>query len=44
MGVGGRLVSLALNAERAAGRKIEVVCPFVSGYLQRHPEYNDLVG
>ena len=42
-GVGGRLVSQALDAERAAGRKIEVVCPFVAAYLRRHPEYADLV-
>ncbi len=42
-GVGGRLVSQALDAERAAGRKIVASCPFVSAYLRRHPEYADLV-
>jgi uncharacterized protein len=42
-GVGGGLVAQVLEAERAAGRKVEVVCPFVTTYLRRHPEYADLV-
>jgi hypothetical protein len=23
--------------------KVDVVCPFVAGYLETHPEYSDLV-
>jgi uncharacterized protein len=43
MGVGSRLVSQALDAERAAGRRIVASCPFVGAYLRRHPEYADLL-
>jgi predicted GNAT family acetyltransferase len=42
-GVGSGLVSQALDAERAAGRKIVASCPFVGAYLRRHPEYADLL-
>jgi predicted GNAT family acetyltransferase len=42
-GVGSALVRGALDAERAAGRSIVPVCSFVQGYVDRHPEYADLV-
>ncbi|WP_420111223.1 GNAT family N-acetyltransferase [Pseudactinotalea sp.] len=42
-GVGSTLISGALDAERAAGRSIVPVCPFVVAYVKRHPEYADLV-
>lgn len=42
-GFGGRLVSGALDAARAAGLSIVPSCPFVRSYLERHPEYGDLV-
>lgn len=42
-GVGSTLVRSALDAERAAGRSIVPVCPFVVAYVERHPEYADLV-
>ncbi len=42
-GLASRLASAAL--EDARGRNTPVVpsCPFVIGYLDRHPEYNDLL-
>jgi len=42
-GYGGQLVEGALDDLRRRGLKIVPICPFVRGYLQRHPEYGDLV-
>lgn len=42
-GIASTLVRAALDAERAAGRRIVPVCPFVVSYVDRHPEYADLV-
>ncbi|MEZ0073433.1 GNAT family N-acetyltransferase [Planotetraspora sp. GP83] len=42
-GLGGKLVSTALDGSRAAGLEVTPLCPFVAGYIQRHPEYRDLV-
>jgi uncharacterized protein len=43
-GIGSALVKALLGAEREAGRKIVPLCPFVDGYIRRHPdEYGDLV-
>jgi predicted GNAT family acetyltransferase len=43
-GVGSRLVRGALDDIRARGLRLVPLCPFVSAYLRRHPEYADLVG
>jgi predicted GNAT family acetyltransferase len=42
-GIGGRLVAGALDDIRSRGLAIVPLCPFVSAYLGRHPEYADLV-
>jgi uncharacterized protein len=42
-GVGGALARAAFEAARAAGDRVEVVCPFVAGWLERHPEYRDVL-
>lgn len=43
-GVGSALVRFALDDVRAAGeRHVLPLCPFVKGWLQRHPEYADLI-
>ena len=42
-GVGGALVKGALDDVRARGLKMRPFCPFVSAYIKRHPEYQDLV-
>ena len=42
-GIGSRLVRGALEAARAEGRRVASRCSFVSAYLGRHPEFNDLV-
>lgn len=42
-GLGSRLVAGALDDLRARGLSVVPVCPFVTSYLRRHPEYADLV-
>lgn len=42
-GLAGRLVAGALDDARARGLTVRPVCPYVAGYLERHPEYGDLV-
>jgi hypothetical protein len=41
--VGSRLVEAALADVRARGLRVVPQCPFVAGYIRRHPEYADLV-
>jgi uncharacterized protein len=41
-GVGGTLARAALDDARARGLKVRAGCPFVAGWLVRHPEYKDL--
>jgi len=38
-GVGRKLVMAGLDYARTNGLKIKSLCSFVSGYLQRYPEY-----
>jgi predicted GNAT family acetyltransferase len=42
-GIASRLVHGALEASRAAHLKVVPRCSFVSAYLARHPEFNDLI-
>lgn len=42
-GVGGRLVRGALDDLRDRGALVMAQCPFVHAWLERHPEYGDLV-
>jgi predicted GNAT family acetyltransferase len=42
-GLGGRLIAGALDDLRARELIIIPVCPFVRSYLERHPEYADLL-
>jgi predicted GNAT family acetyltransferase len=43
MGVGGRLAAGALDDVRARGLVVIPRCPFIAGYIERHPAYRDLV-
>ena len=44
MGVGSALARAALDDVRAAGdRKVLPLCPFIKGWIGKHPEYADLV-
>jgi uncharacterized protein len=42
-GVGSRLVAGALDDIRARGLQVTPRCRFAAGYIERHPEYADLV-
>lgn len=42
-GIGSTLVKAALEDARARRVKVMPTCPFVAGYLRRHPEFHDLV-
>ena len=42
-GIGSKLVQGALDQIRAEGPRIAVECPFVKGWIAKHPEYNDLL-
>lgn len=41
-GVGSRLAQGVFEAIRASGRKAVLVCPFMTAYYARHPEYADI--
>jgi predicted GNAT family acetyltransferase len=42
-GLGGRLVSQALETARERGLAVVPLCPFVRRYIQQHPAYAELV-
>ena len=42
-GLGSVLARGALDATREAGSAVLPFCPFIRGYIQRHPVYLDLV-
>ena len=43
-GLGSELAKGALNLARADTEyRVRATCPFISAYLKRHPEYNDLL-
>lgn len=42
-GYGGLLARHALEDARKSGTQVIVKCPFVTAWLKRHSEYNDIV-
>lgn len=42
-GIGSRLVKHVLDDARANGEKVAPWCPFVRAYIDRHPEYEEIV-
>lgn len=42
-GVGSALVKGMLDEVRREGRKVVPLCSFVRAYINRHPDYHDLV-
>jgi predicted GNAT family acetyltransferase len=42
-GLGSKLVAGALDDIRARGLEVVPLCPFASTFIERHPEYADLV-
>lgn len=42
-GMASRLVKTALETSRATGLRVVPLCPYVKDYIERHPEFADLV-
>ena len=42
-GIASTLAQTALDWARDHHLKVDVVCPFVTAFLETHPEYSDLV-
>jgi predicted GNAT family acetyltransferase len=42
-GVGSALVRGALDDVRSAGRSVVPQCPFVRSWIEKHPDYEDLL-
>lgn len=42
-GLASRLVAGALDDVRARGKKIVAECPYVARFVEKHPEYADLL-
>ncbi len=42
-GVGGRLAVAALEYARANDLRVIPLCPFMASFIEKHPEYRELV-
>jgi predicted GNAT family acetyltransferase len=42
-GIGSTLIKGALDQVRSAGLKVIAECPFVKAYIDKHPDYGDLL-
>ena len=42
-GLGGQLARGALDAVRADDRQVIATCPFIKGWIEKHPDYQDLL-
>lgn len=41
-GIGNKLAHAAMTYAREQGLKVQAVCPFVSNYVAKRPEYHDM--
>ncbi|WP_225845319.1 GNAT family N-acetyltransferase [Streptomyces sp. HPF1205] len=41
-GIGSALARAALDDARAQGVRVLAICPFIKGWIAKHPEYQDL--
>lgn len=42
-GIGSSLAKYALDTARDEGLAVRPQCPFIASYIERHPEYRDVV-
>lgn len=42
-GIGSQLARGVFDEIRASNRKVILICPFMSAFYARHPEYGDIV-
>jgi predicted GNAT family acetyltransferase len=43
-GIGGALARFIVNDARRRGLSVRPVCPFMGSWLDRHPDYADVIG
>ncbi|HVW78795.1 MAG TPA: GNAT family N-acetyltransferase [Alloacidobacterium sp.] len=43
-GIAGILAKTALDYARENNLKVDLICPAAYAYVQKHPEYQDLIG
>ncbi len=42
-GLASKLVTFALDDVRSRGKKVRPACVYVRGFVEKHPEYQDLI-
>ena len=42
-GVGGKIARGSLDQTRADGLTVIATCPFIKGWIGKHPDYQDLL-
>jgi predicted GNAT family acetyltransferase len=42
-GIASQMAKFALDNAQAKGYQVKPVCPFVKGYIEKHPEYQALL-
>jgi predicted GNAT family acetyltransferase len=42
-GVAGKVAIKSLDDAREAGLRVKPACPYYQGFLEKHPEYSDLL-
>lgn len=42
-GLGSQLAKFALDNVKTEGKRVIPMCPFIAGYIRKHPEYTELV-
>ena len=42
-GLAGKLATAALDWARENGRRVVPSCSFIAGYIEKHPEFRDLL-
>lgn len=42
-GIGGALIEKVIGYAKANNKKISAECPYAVGWLEKHPEYTDLM-
>ena len=42
-GAGSQLAQEALDDARRRGLRVVAICPFIAGWIERHPDYADLL-
>ena len=42
-GVGGAIARYVLDDARERDLQVRALCPFIRGWMERHPEYSDLI-